>query len=48
VLLEEQLGYEEVTIRTSDLDSVYEAVAEGSALFVWVGVRLVSLLSLSM
>src|SRR5215212_266587 len=29
VLLEEQLGYEEVTIRTSDLDSVYEDVANG-------------------
>ena len=29
VLLEEQLGYEEVTVRTSDLDSVYEDVAEG-------------------
>ena len=30
VLLEEQLGYEEVTVRTSDLDSVYEDVAEGN------------------
>ena len=29
VLLEEQLGYEEVTVRTSDLDSVYNDVAEG-------------------
>ena len=29
VLLEEQLGYEEVTVRTSDLDSVYEDVAQG-------------------
>jgi len=29
VLLEEQLGYEEVTVRTSELDSVYEDVAEG-------------------
>jgi glycine betaine/proline transport system substrate-binding protein len=29
VLLEEQLGYEEVTVHTSDLDSVYEDVAEG-------------------
>src|SRR5919107_1565730 len=30
VLLEEQLSYEEVTVRTSDLDSVYEDVAEGN------------------
>jgi glycine betaine/proline transport system substrate-binding protein len=30
VLLEEQLGYEEVTVRTSDLDSVYDGVAEGA------------------
>src|SRR5215210_6670610 len=30
VLLEEQLGYEEVTVRTSDLDSVYNDVAEGN------------------
>jgi len=30
VLLEEQLGYEEVTVRTTDLDSVYEDVAEGN------------------
>jgi glycine betaine/proline transport system substrate-binding protein len=30
VLLEEQLGYEEVIVRTSDLDSVYEDVAEGN------------------
>jgi glycine betaine/proline transport system substrate-binding protein len=30
VLLEEQLGYEEVTVRTSDLDSVYDGVAEGT------------------
>src|SRR5918994_721324 len=29
VLLEEQLGYEEVTVRTSDLDSVYAQVARG-------------------
>jgi glycine betaine/proline transport system substrate-binding protein len=29
VLLEEQLGYEEVTVRTSDLESVYEQVARG-------------------
>jgi glycine betaine/proline transport system substrate-binding protein len=29
VLLEEQLGYQEVTIRTSDLDSVYQSVADG-------------------
>jgi glycine betaine/proline transport system substrate-binding protein len=29
VLLEEQLGYEEVTVRTSDIDSVYDDVAEG-------------------
>lgn len=29
VLLEEELGYEEVTIHTRDLDSVYEDVAEG-------------------
>jgi glycine betaine/proline transport system substrate-binding protein len=29
VLLEEQLGYEEVTVHTSDLDSVYEEVARG-------------------
>jgi glycine betaine/proline transport system substrate-binding protein len=28
-LLEEELGYEEVTIRTSDLNSVYDSVAEG-------------------
>jgi glycine betaine/proline transport system substrate-binding protein len=30
VLLEQELGYEEVTVHTSDLDSVYEDVAEGS------------------
>jgi glycine betaine/proline transport system substrate-binding protein len=30
VLLEEQLGYEEVTVHTSDLDPVYEDVAEGN------------------
>ena len=29
VLLEEQLGYEEVTVRTSELDLVYGAVANG-------------------
>ena len=29
VLLEEELGYEEVTIHVSELDSVYEDVAEG-------------------
>jgi glycine betaine/proline transport system substrate-binding protein len=29
VLLEEELGYEEVIVHTSDLDSVYEDVAEG-------------------
>jgi glycine betaine/proline transport system substrate-binding protein len=29
VLLEEQLGYEQVTVHTSDLDSVYDDVAEG-------------------
>ena len=29
VLLEEELGYEEVTIHTSDLDSVYDSVAKG-------------------
>jgi glycine betaine/proline transport system substrate-binding protein len=29
VLLEEQLGYEEVTVHISELDSVYEDVAEG-------------------
>jgi glycine betaine/proline transport system substrate-binding protein len=29
VLLEEELGYEEITVHTSDLDSVYEDVAEG-------------------
>jgi len=29
VLLEEELGYKQVTIKTSDLDSVYEGVAEG-------------------
>lgn len=29
VLLEEQLGYEEVTVKTSDLDSVYDGVAKG-------------------
>ena len=29
VLLEEELGYEEVTVHISDLDSVYEDVAEG-------------------
>ena len=29
VLLEEQLGYQEVTIKTTDLDSVYEGVADG-------------------
>ena len=30
VLLEQQLGYEEVIVHTSDLDSVYEDVAEGN------------------
>ncbi len=30
VLLEEQLGYEEVIVHTSDLDSVYNDVAEGN------------------
>jgi glycine betaine/proline transport system substrate-binding protein len=29
VLLEEELGYEQVTIKTTDLDSVYDSVAEG-------------------
>jgi glycine betaine/proline transport system substrate-binding protein len=29
VLLEEQLGYQEVTIKTTDLDSVYQGVADG-------------------
>src|ERR671917_2013682 len=29
VLLEEQLGYEEVTVKTSDLDLVYDGVADG-------------------
>src|SRR5919112_6509886 len=29
VLLEDQLGYEEVIVHTSDLDSVYEDVAQG-------------------
>jgi glycine betaine/proline transport system substrate-binding protein len=29
VLLEEELGYEQVTIHTSDLDSVYDSVAKG-------------------
>ncbi len=29
VLLEEELGYEEVTINTTDLDSVYDGVAQG-------------------
>ena len=29
VLLEEELGYEQVTIQTTDLDSVYGSVAEG-------------------
>jgi glycine betaine/proline transport system substrate-binding protein len=29
VILEEELGYEEVTVHTSDLDSVYEDVARG-------------------
>jgi glycine betaine/proline transport system substrate-binding protein len=29
VLLEEELGYEEVTVHTSDLDSVYDDVAQG-------------------
>src|SRR3712207_5609569 len=29
VLLEEQLGYEEVIVHTSDLDSVYKDVAQG-------------------
>ena len=29
VLLEEELGYERVTVNTSDLDSVYEGVARG-------------------
>ena len=27
--LEEEIGYESVTVNTSDLDSVYEGVAEG-------------------
>ncbi|CAA9452387.1 MAG: Glycine betaine ABC transport system, glycine betaine-binding protein OpuAC [uncultured Rubrobacteraceae bacterium] len=30
VLLEEELGYESVTVNTSDLDSVYEGVARGN------------------
>jgi glycine betaine/proline transport system substrate-binding protein len=30
VLLEQELGYEEVIVHTSDLDSVYEDVAEGN------------------
>lgn len=30
VLLEEELGYERVTVNTSDLDSVYEGVARGN------------------
>ncbi len=30
VLLEEELGYEKVTVKTTDLDSVYEGVAEGN------------------
>lgn len=30
VLLEEELGYEEVTVYTSDFDSVYEGVARGN------------------
>src|SRR5919199_2821879 len=30
VLLEEQLGYEKVTVKTTDLDAVYEGVAEGN------------------
>ena len=30
VLLEEQLGYQEVEIRITDLDSVYDGVAEGN------------------
>src|SRR5918994_1550981 len=29
VLLEEELGYEQVTIKTTDLDSVYDSVADG-------------------
>ena len=29
VLLEEEIGYEQVTIKTTDLDSVYDSVAEG-------------------
>ncbi len=29
VLLEEQLGYEEVTVKTSELESVYDGVAKG-------------------
>ena len=29
VLLEEELGYQEVTVHTRDLDSVYEDVAQG-------------------
>jgi glycine betaine/proline transport system substrate-binding protein len=29
VLLEEEIGYEQVNIKTSDLDSVYDSVAEG-------------------
>ena len=29
VLLEEELGYEQVTIKTTDLDSVYDSVAKG-------------------
>ena len=30
VLLEEEVGYEQVTIKTSDLDSVYSSVAKGN------------------
>jgi glycine betaine/proline transport system substrate-binding protein len=30
VLLEEQLGYQEVIVKTTDLDSVYDGVAKGN------------------
>src|SRR5215207_5263056 len=30
MLLEQQLGYQEVTVKTTDLDSVYDGVAEGN------------------
>jgi glycine betaine/proline transport system substrate-binding protein len=30
VLLEQQLGYQEVTVKTTDLDSVYDGVAKGN------------------